>query len=206
VARAAGNPAFFRKELILMARVFLLVLAAVLSAPGAFGHGVQLSVQVENTDILGTAYLSRNNPVRDGQVRLLSAGDEELLEQSQTDQKGQFRLTVPTSAMEQKLDLLLVVDAGAGHRARHTIPASALRTDEPKEQAPTDSQHSAHLTEEQVLRVVESAVQRQLEPLYEQLADNHRHVHASDVLAGIGYLVGIAGLMAWARSKRQGGN
>lgn len=187
-----------------MMKNFMFILLGVFTASSVLAHGIQLNMQVEGKQISGTAHYSRSKPVRDAQVRLFSAADEQVLVQGRTDQEGRFSLAVPTSVMEQPADLSLVVDDGAGHRARRTFAASTLKT---VATASAETQTSADAqvlwSEEQMSHIVERAVQRQLEPLYEQLADDHRHVSAGDVLAGIGYLVGVGGLIAWVRSRRQ---
>lgn len=185
-------------------KILWLVMFGTFTAASALAHGIHFNIQVEGDQITGTAHYSRNKPVRDAQVRLLNLEDDQLLEQGRTDQEGRFSLIIPEAIMEQPTDLSLVVADGAGHRARRTLAADTLQKVAP---VPSASQTSTEaqivLSEDRLSLIVERAVQRQLEPLYEQLADDHTHLSARDVLAGIGYLVGGGGLIAWVRSRRQ---
>jgi nickel transport protein len=49
---------------------------------------------------------------------------------------------------------------------------------------------------------LEAIVARQLEPLREQLAAAEERVRLRDILGGLGYVVGLAGLAAWISSRR----
>lgn len=187
-----------------MIKIFVFFLMGVLSASSALAHGIQLNIEIEGGQITGTAHYSRSKPVRDAQVRLLDVENGQLLVQERTDQEGRFSPIIPEAIMEHPVDLSLVVDDGAGHRARRTLAANTLKRDAPSASASqTRAEPKMALSEEQLSLIVERAVQRQLEPLYEQLADDHTHLSAIDVFAGIGYLVGVGGLIAWVRSRRQ---
>lgn len=187
-----------------MMKISMFILLGVFTTSSALAHGIQLNIRAEGDQISGTAHYSRSKPVRNAQVRLLSGADGQLLAQGRTDQEGRFSLAIPAAALGQPADLSLVVDDGAGHGARRTLAASTLKARAPAPAAfQTTAEPQLALSENQLSQIVERAVQRQLEPLYEQLADDHRHVGAKDVLAGIGYLVGVGGLIAWVRSRRQ---
>jgi nickel transport protein len=53
--------------------------------------------------------------------------------------------------------------------------------------------------------LVEQAVARQIRPLREELAGAQGQASLRDVLGGVGYILGLAGLLAWWRSRRASG-
>lgn len=52
-------------------------------------------------------------------------------------------------------------------------------------------------------RIVDEALEAKLAPLRRSLAGNETGPRMTDIIGGIGYLVGLAGLAAWARSRRR---
>jgi nickel transport protein len=50
---------------------------------------------------------------------------------------------------------------------------------------------------------VEQAVARQIRPLREALQAHEERVRMRDILGGIGYIVGLAGLALWWSSRRR---
>lgn len=54
--------------------------------------------------------------------------------------------------------------------------------------------------------VVDRAVARQLRPLIEAQVATEGRVRFNDVMGGVGMIVGLAGLAAWAMSRRRDGN
>jgi nickel transport protein len=49
--------------------------------------------------------------------------------------------------------------------------------------------------------MVEQAVARQVRPLREQLIAHQDRIRLQDLLGGIGYILGLAGLVLWWRSR-----
>lgn len=55
----------------------------------------------------------------------------------------------------------------------------------------------------QLLSAIELAVARQIAPLREQLAASEGRARLTDVLGGIGYIIGVTGLALWWKSRRR---
>ena len=58
--------------------------------------------------------------------------------------------------------------------------------------------------EADLARLVEQAVARQVRPLREELLACQEQTRFRDVLGGLGYILGLAGLAAWWRVRPQG--
>jgi nickel transport protein len=107
-----------------------------------------------------------------------------------------------------------VGDAGQGHRGLFTVAEEELPESipAPGELAPvvpaTDvDTHPASVAEAQALPAdfdtrVEAAVARQLRPLREQLNGYETTIRIRDVMGGIGYLFGLAGLIALLKTRK----
>lgn len=157
--------------------------------------------------ISGYAYLSGGARVKNAAVRILAA-DNTLLGETVTDPAGSFRFQANNPG-----DHRIVVDAGGGHVAEFTVKATELSGPVPSNSiTPTISvankpfsqsvQATNMLSATQLQAVVDKAVARQLRPLREQLDAYQAEVRWRDVLGGIGYIIGIAGVAFYFLGRR----
>jgi nickel transport protein len=103
----------------------------------------------------------------------------------------------------------VVADSLDGHQASWTLRAEEFFDAAPNEgdampayDTPvpeSDSTTAADLS--QIIRV-EQAVARQIRPLREALQAHEEQVRMRDILGGIGYIIGLAGLALWWSSRR----
>ena len=188
-----------------------LALASSLVAAPAFAHKLKVFATVIDGRVDGTVYFV-GGAAAAGAVVTVETGDGRPVATVATDGDGRFRVT-PTL----RADLLIVADSGDGHVARVTIPADQLdwglpaslaaetvtadAAEGPKADAetpPADAQVNAQAIE----ALVETAVARQIIPLREQLNAYEDRVRWRDVLGGLGYILGLAGLAAWLTTRR----
>ena len=158
-----------------MKRLPAVLLALLLAVPAlaAHAHGLNVSLQPEGDGLRGQALYADGTPARGERVELTRQGQTAVLAQAQTDEAGRFRLA-PLAAGSYTV----TVEGDEGHRAQ----ASAVF-------APAGSLEAA-------------ALRAELAPLREDLARLERRLRLQDVLGGLGWLVGLAGLYAWWRSQR----
>ncbi len=71
--------------------------------------------------------------------------------------------------------------------------------------APCRAGVNATVGDEQLATMVDRAVSRHVTPLREQLDDYEQKVRLHDVLGGIGYIIGLAGMAAYWLAKREKG-
>ncbi|MFW5735088.1 MAG: hypothetical protein ACOCWR_08520 [Oceanidesulfovibrio sp.] len=173
---------------------------------------------------------SRGNPVQGGEITVVRAGSDEVLAAGLTDDTGAFAFTLPESLLRQPADLEVVVDAGHGHRNSWTVRAQdyaqlsgnaetaeadaedapssdhihPVRENAPVEQASVDSA-TIDAMERRLGQMVDKKLDEKLAPLVR--AVNHMQKDAgpsvTDVLGGIGFLVGLAGLFVYFTSRRK---
>lgn len=166
-----------------------LVLVLYAAAPLA-AHGMRIEVRVDaSAHVVGAAKYGAH-PVAHAEVRIL-APDGKLLADGRTDATGAFRL-----AMTQRCDLRVVIQDGA-HRGEKRLPVSAFPLSLPiygggapsAPAAPPLSADAASLS-----TVVEAAVAKRLEPVELQLQRQADAMRLRDILGGIGYILGLAGI------------
>ncbi len=163
----------------------------------AEAHRLELFARVEGRAIHGTASFHGGRPVAGATVEVRLVGGE-VLASTVTDSEGRFAVPV-----DRQAPLEVVVFSRDGHAARVRLAAAALPP-EPTAGA-TDATPRAQQEElaERVAKLVSEEVCRQLVPLHDGLADLERRVAIRDVLGGLGYLLGLAGLAAYLLARRR---
>lgn len=197
-----------------------------LALPGpARAHRVNVFAYVEGGSVHVEAYFQRSAPARDSAVEVSNAATGEVYLRGRTDDEGRFAFPVPEQARVDRADLGIRVNAGEGHQNSWTVkaleylpapssPPPAASSSAPVSIAPaakakpqaTPAQASkteagACPPPQDLTPIVEAAVERKIAPLRELLRDS-REPGLKEIASGMGYLLGIAGLLAYARSLR----
>ena len=175
--------------------------ALLLGAPApAHSHNARLFATAEGSVITGYAYASSGERLSSVTVHVEDPKGQHLGE-TRTAVDGAFRFDA-----SRQCDHLLVLDPADGHGAQFRIKAADLvfppaPADRASEPAPSvGPTHEADLQD-----AVSAAVARQLRPLREQLDRLENRIRFRDVLGGVGYLVGVAGLAFYFLGVRRRG-
>lgn len=199
-------------------RLMLLALCCILlPVKPVAAHKVNIFALVENGTIIGTATFSGGRPAKQAEIIVLDKDSGTPLSEGKTDEQGTFSLPVPPKAMELKSDLVIVVKAGDGHRNEWLIAAeeylsatpnsdvAAPARPEPPSAEPAEPEQTTPFSEERLQNLVETAVERQITPLKRLLLENRDRQPAwRDVVAGIGYILGIFSIIAWIKQRKGG--
>lgn len=178
----------------------------VLFAPAEpLAHRLNVFAAYDGTCVAGEAYFSGGGRAQGIAVRAVGPGDRVLAE-VRTDTEGNFAFCqLPAAAVE------IVADPGDGHIARFRLtaadmgaaPGTGAAMAAPSAKAPlghpVSSEWSATLEQ-----IVDRAVARRIAPLQRQIAEYESRIRLHDILGGIGYLVGIAGIAFWWLARREG--
>lgn len=183
MARSAGQ---LRAGLTL-----LLVVAVALPA-----HAHKLSIFATATDgqVQGKVYFPTG--AASGLTVTLVDAEGNVVEKTDSDADGRFKLPLSTS-----LPLTVVSETVDGHRAEFALdaPEAAESPAESNDTAMPATATGASLSEAEIRGIVHE----ELQPLREQLAEQAGRSRARDIFGGIGYIVGVFGLVALL--KRQSG-
>ena len=193
-------------------------LLAVLSAP-AGAHRVNIFAFVDGDEIQVECGFSRGKPVQSGKIEVLDASTATVLLTGITDEQGVFRFPVPDSAREQGNDLLVCVNAGEGHQNEWRIPAadlgkapgdaidavSAVRELQRAAVVPPSTQDDQAyvLSRQELEKTIDAALERKLAPIRKMLAEHYNaDPSLRDIIGGIGWLLGLAGIALYFKSRR----
>jgi len=196
---------------------FLILIIFAFTAP-ALAHRVLVFAFAEGDTIHTESKFVPSTPVRRGQVQVLEPKTGQILLTGKTDDKGKFSFKIPAAAAAQKLDLKIVVEAAMGHKGEWLLKAENYLTGVKPEKAATPAgpapaatpapaapaTKAAAVDRQMLEEIVNQALERQLAPVKEMLTELTLHrTSLTDILGGIGYILGIFGLWAYFLSKRK---
>lgn len=191
---------------------FGLVFSAGVSPAAA--HSLHLFAEGDGTVIRGKAYFRGGSPARDAQVTAFDPDGRKLFE-TRTDNEGAFAVEAP-----YRCDYQLRVATADGHGAEFRLAAEELSSELPPpgpaddpatpkerpEAMPLDSvsakppHHAVHDTLTDEFR----AMRAQLSALRQEMAEYQQRTRFRDVVGGIGYILGLAGIAFYTAARRAG--
>lgn len=193
-----------------------LVLLGLLVATPAQAHKLKVFATAEGDRISGYAYFFGGGRVVDTRVIVTDAAGHTVTE-LRTDEEGAFQF-----AVSQRQDYRITIDSGDGHVTSTTVSAAAvpepsilpgtadlvLQPRAAEAAAPPPEAAPAPMTPPDVATLVEGAVSHQIRPLREQIDLWNDRILLHDVLGGLGYIIGLAGLAygLTARRRSKGGD
>lgn len=191
------------------------VLAAavlVTTASIAHAHKLNLFTYVEGDKVFVDGYFADGTKARNSSVTVRN-GAREIVIEGTTDEEGQFSFKLATPS-----ELHIVLNAGLGHQAEAGVaatefggaasPAAAAAvatpaTDEPNGTATAETVAVATAFDARELEAtVQRAVSEGVRPLAKEIMDLREKAKVSDMIGGVGFIVGAFGLWALFTSRR----
>jgi len=206
--------------------VFLFVIF-ILGINPAYAHKVMIFAWVEGDRVFSQSKFSGGKKVKGGKITVYNT-QEKILIEGKTDDEGKFSFKVPG-----KTALKIVLYAGAGHRAEWTVPKEDIEEvsgekpaestlKKPQGKIPVNSIPSK-TTENQAYEIsqapqppgpcadkieqaVERALDKKLKPVIKMLNESlDRGPTVSEIIGGIGYILGLMGVGAYFHYRRKKG-
>ncbi len=191
--------------------LFSLLLALVLASPAA-AHKLKVFAAVEGNQIAGYGFFIGGGRAQDTPW-VAKTENGTVVGEGRTGPEGDFRFTVPEPLTS---DITVSLNTEEGHIASKTIAAARFGTeaDTAAGQAqvavtttgqndPASAAAPPQVTEKQIAGLVETAVQRQVEPLLERIEQMDDRLRITDILSGIFLIIGLAGIGLWARGLKK---
>jgi nickel transport protein len=206
--------------------LFLLVLTLAFQSRPAAAHKVRIFAYGEGDKIVGETAFSGGRHPQNAEILVTNNADGKVLASCRTDEQGNFSLPIPAAARRSRLDLKLILKAGEGHQGTWLLEARDYLDDSPATTAaapPVAPQPAAApatatppaplpasirpnpptgIDPEQLRQIVDQELDRKLAPLKRILLENQdQGPSLQEILGGIGYLLGLAGIAAYFKSK-----
>jgi nickel transport protein len=187
----------------------------------AWAHRVNVFAWAEGDIVYVECKFSGGKKIVGGDI-IVSDSSGVVLLTGRTDDWGKFSFKRP-----QPTELKITLNAGMGHRAEWTLPAvdghSGLPADDsPAEKAnapgkpagPDDQIDHRHRERQtavyagpnraEIEAIVEKALDKKMKPVFEMLAaSNAKGPGISDIVGGIGYIIGLVGIAAYFNNRRR---
>lgn len=203
-----------------------LMVAALLSimAAEALAHRVVLFAWIEGDTVFTQSKFPGGARVSEGGVSVLDETGREILS-GKTDRQGEFSFPL-TSLLQSPSALKIVLHAGMGHQASWELSreevgqAMGVIPEEPVDVSPPDEARPESIApqavegsarqetpsianEADIRKIVEEAIDRKLSPIMDMLVSIREEmtVGLDDVVAGLGYIFGLTGLLAWLKAR-----
>ncbi len=206
---------------------YLILMITIFQPWAALAHRVTVFAWVDGDTVHTTSQFSRNNKVYAGLIEVFDATTGERLVSGKTDNQGEYSFKVPSAARQRGADLRVTLKAGEGHSGEWTVTAAEYmsqagaattekkETGAPSGQGGTDeisgqagavstatTQGSADM--QAIEQAVERALDRKLAPVARMLAEQMQAGPSlAEIVGGIGWLVGLAGLGAWFAARKK---
>lgn len=188
--------------------------------PAAWAHRLNVFAFVDGNEIQVESSFSRGNPARQGKVEVSDAATNAALVTGVTGEDGVFRFPMPDGVRNRGHDLIVRVNAGEGHQGEWRIPAAELGRPSvdavavvrqlqgeaavlPPAPQSGQSGQAVSLTSQELEQIVNAALEQKLAPIRQMLADQYSAGPSlRDIIGGIGWLIGLAGMAAYFKSRR----
>ncbi len=181
----------------------LVLFASFSMVENCLAHKITLFGYVDQGMVKTEAKFSGGRAARHCQMSM--ANPSHVVVVGRTNDQGMLDFPVP----EEKEGFELIVDCGDGHRGTWRIEADELSGGAPL--AYTQGSHTVHAAPENVLlqdsvtlrMILREELATELEPIKRQLAKLKQNtVSLADIMGGLGYFLGLAGLVSYMRFRR----
>ncbi|MCR5170057.1 MAG: hypothetical protein K6C33_06300 [Desulfovibrio sp.] len=212
------------------APLLLLALAVLLlSFQDAMAHRINIFAVVEADQLRVVCRFSKSSPARDCPVTVFNKRSNAKLAEARTSGEGIALIPVTAAMKSAPEGLRIHINAGEGHEndcfvepaelaLADTAPAGTIEAPAPQaapaQAAPAAQaagQHAgqpagqalAGISHEELAKLIESSVERRVAPLRAMLAaEAERGPGMTEILGGIGWILGIFGTAALCLSRR----
>jgi nickel transport protein len=170
----------------------------------AHAHKVMVFALAEDGRIHAQGYFADGKKAQDSLIEVFDPQGTKLLE-GRTDKEGSFSFEIP-----EKSSLKIVLSASMGHKAQFIVPEEEIDPSLQEKNIPNPDVEQVRkrkdmdlLGPEQIRTIVDEELDKKLDPIIRAvLRSQAKGPSIHDVLGGIGYIVGIMGIIMYFRSKR----
>jgi nickel transport protein len=194
-----------------------LILIPVLCRPG-LAHKVRIFAWQDGESIVTESMFSHGKPAQNATVAVFEPETGKNLLSGTTDTQGIFSFPIPAT---RSTALTITVDGGDGHKNswNFTLAAPAPVVDDaPSLRSETGVATSVRkqpavegiaekslppISAGELTRIIETTLDKKLAPINRTLAESsEKGPTLQDILGGIGYILGLAGIAAYLQSRK----
>ncbi|MEK6202358.1 MAG: hypothetical protein N2A40_08075 [Desulfobulbaceae bacterium] len=192
--------------------LFSLLMAGLWIFPAlSHAHNIRVFAWVAGDTVTVESGFSGGRPLIQGTVEVQNADNGTSLLQGKTNERGGFTFSLTKTGQGKNIPLRIIVSSDEGHRNEWLLAAEADQA--ATEQDATDSAETAPAPEillskensdEQLTRILDQLLDEKLKPIQRSLAQTEEQSpKLTDILGAIGYLIGLAGIIAWIKRRKR---
>ena len=182
---------------------------ALLAVSLVYAHRVNIFTQVQGPKVVCQCFYNDGKPVKNQDIRAEVLGGS-VIAKGKTDDDGMFSFTPNI-----REDLKILLDAGMGHIAEATVKKEDLpemkkkvTAEKQKQSTPAVKKNEIpeqdnHIDEERLREIVEQVVDEKLRSVIALIHKQQRSYSLTAIIGGIGYIVGIFGLLMFWMSRKK---
>jgi len=194
-----------KKLYLILIFIFLIIIMINISA---FAHKVNIFAYVEEGKIYTESYFSDGKKCIESKIEVFDNQGNKLLE-GLTDKEGAFSFEIPPGDG----DLKLVLTASMGHRAEYIIQTDELGNikglieEKIEEPVSAVSPEVSSFDLKEIQSLIEDALDEKLKPIMREMREIKKSqedkISPTEIIGGIGYIVGIFGIVAYFLSRKK---
>jgi len=185
-----------------------------LAAGPASAHKAMIFAWMDGNTVYTESKFSGGRRVKGGEVTVYDLDGNQLLK-GKTNNKGEFSFKVT-----KKTGMKIVLMAGMGHRGEWTVPLDEIQavgagetvtavskvTDVEKPEKQARTAPVSGVSPDEIRMAVEKALDRKLKPVLKMLVESKEQgPSVTEILGGIGYILGLMGVAAYFNYRRKSG-
>ena len=193
------------KPYLILIFIFLIIIMINISA---FAHKVNIFAYVEGEKIYTESYFNDGKKCVDSKIEVFDNRENKLLE-GLTDEEGMLSFEIPSEDVIDG-DLKVVLTASMGHRAEYIISADELGDtvglvkEGLKEPVSVVFPEVSSFDLKEIQLLIEDALDKKLEPILREIKRSQEHkISPTEIIGGIGYIIGIFGIAAYFLSRKK---
>ncbi len=202
----------------------LFTFCCLLFVSNADAHKVNIYAYAENGMVHSESYFVDGTKCKNSVLEVFDERDKTKLLEGKTDEEGKFSFKIP-----KVTSIKIVLHASMGHQAEYTLSEDEVREamgvkKPPKSstvKVPSKSEGGAAMktqkretekvselkgiSESEIEAIVEGVVDRKLKPMERMLVkiqETSGKPGFTEIVGGIGYIIGILGIIAYFKAKR----
>jgi nickel transport protein len=190
------------KLYLILIFTFLIIIMINISV---FAHKVIIFAYVEGDIVYTESYFSDGKKCMNSKIEVFNNRGDKLLE-GLTNGEGEFSFEVPS----EDGDLKIVLTAGMGHRAEYSISADEIRgstgliKEESEEPVSIVSPETSSVDLKEIQSIIEDTLDEKLKPIMREIKKSQEDkISPTEIIGGIGYIIGIFGIIAYFLSRKR---
>jgi len=175
----------------------------------AYAHKVNIYAYAEDGMVYSESYFSDGKKCKNSIIKVFDANTGEKLLEGKTDKDGKFSFKIPKIT-----SLKLILCASMGHQDEYILNEDEIKAAIKSEKAlkskikkdnNVQSSKSITIDSSELEAVIEKVIERKLQPIISTLLKIQRAEEkpgVTEILGGIGYIIGLMGLAMYYKSKK----